>query len=260
MWVLAALGIPGLVAVLWIDATISPVGLGIGLLFAAIELVIGILLFRVGPLWPSAGWLYVLCCLIWGSFVSTALVVPSATAWMDITDKLGWDLVSASFAGGYPEEIAKAFGVFLILYSFRKLNRPWHGFVTGGLVGLGFDVNENLLYGAVGAQMDANTDGEGALMMWGLRMLAGPGLHIVMTALAGWGIGLALFRKNSLRALWWVVFAFALHFAWNMLLPGEEILIIQYVVLSLIVYPLFIWVYVKAVRAEKSDNSYVLLM
>lgn len=260
MIVLVALGLPGWLISSAFNAFISPTGMAIGLLFVAIELVAGILLFRAGPLWPSAGKLYVASCLVWGSLMSLVLVFPASLAWMSITDKLGWDIVAASFSGGYPEEIAKAAGVLVILYAFRKLNRPWHGFVTGGLVGLGFEVNENLMYGSMGATMDPNSDAEGALMMWGMRLMAGPGLHIVLSALAGWGVGFALFRTKSLVALWWVGLAFVLHFLWNLMIPNETALMGHYAFMMLLIYPTFIWVYIRAVKMKKSDNSYVLLM
>lgn len=258
-WVIALIGLPASLVVTVMNATLSAAGFGLGLLFVAAYLVVGILLFRVGPLWPSAGPLYVLSCLLWGAVISFGLVVVPALGWTEITDKLGWTMVEASFGGAYPEELAKALGTLVILYSFRTLNRPWHGFVTGGLVGLGFEVNENLLYGAMGAVLDANSDFDGTVAMWGMRLVAGPGLHVVMTAISGWGIGLAVFQRNSLRSLWWVGVAFAMHFLWNIMWPSELAMTIHYGVMMAIIYPLFIGLYIQAVRREKSDNSYVLL-
>lgn len=259
-WLISLLGIPAAIAGALLNGIMSPMGLGLGCLFVATYLVAGILLFRAGPLWPSAGPLYVITCLVWGAAISVALVFVSASGWMEITQRLGWGALEASFSGAYPEEIAKALGVLVILYCFRSLNRPWHGFVTGGLVGLGFEVNENLLYGAMGALLDANSDFDGTVSMWGMRFLAGPGLHIVLTSLSGWGIGVALFQRDSLRALWWVVVAFALHFTWNIILPSEKVQMLYYGVMMTIIYPLFIWLYVRAVRQKKVDKTYVLLV
>lgn len=259
-WLAVGLGIPGAIFGAAINGFLSPIGLGVGLLFVAVYLVAGILLFRAGPLWPSAGVLYVLSCLTWGASISLALVFLPAMGWMEITDRLGWGLVEASFAGAYPEELAKALGVLVILYAFRRLSRPWHGFVTGGLIGLGFEVNENLLYGAMGAVLDANNDFDGVVFMWGMRLLVGLGLHIVFTAMSGWGVGLALFQRDYLKGLWWVVVAFALHFLWNITWPSETALMVHYGVMMAVIYPLFIGLYVLAVRRKNSDNSYVLLM
>ncbi|MEJ6013960.1 PrsW family intramembrane metalloprotease [Corynebacterium sp. H127] len=259
-WLVLVFGIPIAVLMTGLGGVLSPIGLGLGLLFAAVYLVAGVLLFRAGPLWPSAGGLYVLSCLAWGAGVSLALVALPSTAWLEITDKLGWEVLAASFGGAYPEEIAKAAGVLLILYCSRRLNRPWHGFVTGGLVGLGFEVNENLSYGAMGALLDANSDFAGVLAMWGMRAVAGPGLHVALTAIAGWGIGQAMFQRKSLSKLWWIGAAMLLHFLWNVMPASEELAFVQYGVLTMVIYPLFIWLYVKCVRLNKIDNSYVLLM
>src|SRR5699024_11332631 len=53
------------------------------------------------------------------------------------------------------------------------------------------------------------------------RVLFRSGIHIMCTAIAGWGIGWALFAAHKSRAWragsvlgWWLV-AFSIHFAWN---------------------------------------------
>lgn len=260
IWILVLLGLPGTILSMGSGLAISPTGTAVGSLFVALYLVAGTLLFRAGPLWPSAGPLWLLACWVWGAAISLVLVMLPADAWMSITDKLGWEPLVASFSGAYPEEIAKALGVLVILYAFRKLNRPWHGFVTGGMVGLGFEVHENILYGVVGATMDPNSDFQGAVAMWGMRAVAGPGLHVALTALAGWGIGLAIYRRHALHSLWWIAAAMALHFLWNIILDSETAMKVQYGALMAVIYPLFAWAYLQAVRAKKSDTSYVLLM
>lgn len=259
-WLIASIGVPSAVIAALINGIFSPQALGLGLIFGATYLVAGILLFRAGPLWPRAGALFVLSCLAWGASVSLLITVLPAMGWLMITQKLGWDALEASFSGAYPEEIAKALGVLVMCYCFRRINRPWHGFVAGGLVGLGFEVIENIMYGAVGALFDANSDFDGAVTMWGMRLLAGPFLHVVLTSLSGWGIGLAMFQRDRLSGLWWFVAALGLHFLWNVIPPNDAFLDVQYVILSLIIYPLFVSIYVRAIRAKKLDNSYVLLM
>ncbi|MDU0479699.1 PrsW family intramembrane metalloprotease [Staphylococcus chromogenes] len=260
MKLLVIVGLPGAIAVSLLNGVASPVGWGIGWIFVALYLVAGVLLFRVGPLWPRAGLWYVLSCLAWGSCVCLALVILPGVAWTSIVSKLGWEPVLASFAGGIPEELAKAFGVLLILYSFRELNRPWHGFVTGGLVGLGFEINENLMYGAVGALIDANSDLHGAVLTWLVRTIAGPGLHVMLAAMSGWGIGLALFCVAQRRALWWIGVAIGIHFCWNILSGNEVEQVIRLVILMVVLFSCFVYIYVKALTMQKSDKSYVLLM
>ncbi|AZA10453.1 PrsW family intramembrane metalloprotease [Corynebacterium gerontici] len=179
-------------------------------------------IFRFSGLWPHAAhWWWFGACVLWGGGVAFGLVMLSGDAWMTLTDNLGWEAVSASFAGAWPEELSKAFGVLLILLATPACSRPWHGFVTGGLVGLGFEVLENILYGGVGALLDPNSDLVGALQMWSLRTVAGFGLHVFLTAIAGFGIGVALYayRMDTVQrvqaTLASVSWSFVLHFCWN---------------------------------------------
>lgn len=257
----AGLGLPFAIGFSLLNGLLtSPLGWSVGLIFSALYLVAGVLLFRAGPLWPRAGGWYVAACLAWGAAVCFVLVTLPSAALLSITSKLGWDALEASFGGALPEELAKAFGVLCILYAFRRLGRPWHGFVTGGLIGLGFEINENLLYGATGALIDANSDFEGSVSTWALRTVAGPGLHIALAALSGWGVGQAMFCRGRLAALWWVAVAIAIHFGWNVLAGGEISQFLRIGTLMVVLYGAFGWVYVQAVRWKKSDTTHVLLL
>ncbi|QNE88651.1 PrsW family intramembrane metalloprotease [Corynebacterium incognita] len=60
--------------------------------------------------------------------------------------------------GAYPEELAKALGLFLLLVTFRELHRPWHGFLGSAVVGLGFETAEYIFYGFMGALTDPVSD------------------------------------------------------------------------------------------------------
>lgn len=237
--------------------------LGIGLGVAYVLLLLWLL--SRSPMWPErsgSGWRWIAASLLWGGGVSFALVMLGGMPILTLVERLGLVTVSASFGGAYPEEIAKVLGVGVLLFTFRALNRPWHGFVTGALIGLGFEVTENVMYGGFGALLDPNTDITGTLSMWGLRVFVGPGLHIIFSALAGWGLGQAVFTAGKstawrlARAGGWLFVAFALHFAWNLLWTSERAQIISYVVVALVMYPLFIWVWVRAHRAARADASY----
>ncbi|HZK32273.1 MAG TPA: PrsW family intramembrane metalloprotease, partial [Corynebacterium sp.] len=219
---------------------------------------------RALPIWPvggaGAGWVF--ACLLWGSGIAILASYLTGTAVMDLARLAGWEAAMFSFGGAYPEEIGKALGVVVILMTFRGLNRPWHGLATGALVGLGFEVSENIGYGAIFAPLDPSADWIGALLIWGLRTVAGPFLHILWTGLAGWGIGLALFtadRTPGWRArvsLIWLLIPFALHFAWNYTWGTMAMTILAWVVNALIFYPLSIWVFTRAIRLARSDASY----
>lgn len=263
--VCTVIGIPVLVYFTATNFLISPIGGLLGLIFAAVYVALVIWLFTLSPMWPDragAGWRWVAACLVWGAGVSFLLVMAGGLPVMDLVSKLGWDLFEASFGGAYPEEIAKALGVGVILFTFRGLNRPWHGLMTGALVGLGFEAIENAMYGAMFAVMDPNSDVAGTLSTWALRVFAGPGLHIVFSALAGWGLGLAVFSAGRTPA-WrfrvaavWLFIAFLLHFGWNIMWPQVWMQIAGAVTAAAVMYPLLAWVWVRAHRMCRADDTY----
>lgn len=279
LWVVIALSTPMLFLTLAAGVFIDPMATVLGVVFAVVYLTVVVWVFSRTPLWPdfrthrrgpdgkrrrghgsTAQW--VAACLLWGGLAAVGIALLTSTALLDLMVKLNLDFFMLSMAGGYPEEIAKALGAALILIAFRQLNRPWHGLITGALVGLGFEVNENLLYGSTGALLDANSDIDGVLIMWGYRTLAGPLIHTILTAFAGYGIALALFRAHRTLAwrcgvaVGWIGIAFILHFAWNMLWESTLASIINIVVISLIMYPLFGYLIWRSWREARADESY----
>lgn len=257
----------------------SPISGLLGSAFALANLVLIVWLLSRTPLWPDfrtgrrlpdgsrrkgAGttWTWVFACIMWGASTSFALVMLTALPIMDITSKLGWDFVSASFGGAYPEEIVKSLGIVIILFSFRQLNRPWHGLVSGAIVGLGFEVNENILYGATGALLDPNSDLAGLIGMWQIRTFVGPLLHTVLSAIAGYGIALALFRAGKTTRWRWAVgcggvgIAFALHFIWNLMWVNPVLAYINIAVVCLLMYPLIIYLFWSCWKQARVDCSY----
>ncbi|MGD7002276.1 PrsW family intramembrane metalloprotease [Corynebacterium halotolerans] len=263
--VLTVLGVPILLFFTFSNFLVSGIAAGVGMVFAVVYTAFWLVVLRVNAAWPRAGFWWVIASMLWGAGVSFLVVMIAGLPVLELMDKLGWTFVTASFGGAYPEEIVKALGVAVILLSFRRLNRPWHGFLTGALIGLGFEVVENLLYGTFGALMNPNSDLAGVLGIWALRVVAGPGLHVIFTALAGWGIGLALFRAGrSLSWRWtvavaWTLLAFALHFAWNLMWESTTAQVIAMVVIALIMYPVAIWLYVHCHRSARNDGSQVVL-
>lgn len=213
-------------------------------------------------MWARPARLWATLAFLWGGGVAVALALISAGPVMQLAIGSGWVDAMMSWSGAYPEEISKATGVIFVLMSFRQLNRPWHGWMVGAVVGLGFEACENILYGAMGATMHPDSDIQGLFEMWGLRLIAGPGLHVLLTALAGWGIGWALYA--AAKPWWWrigvflgaLAASFTLHFCWNYLHDSEVASIIQAVVVALILYPLSIWLVLRGNKLAKTDESY----
>lgn len=263
--VLTVLGLPILLFFSLSNFIASGTAAAVGILFAVIYTCIWLLILRFNAAWPRAGFWWVAASFLWGAAVSFLVVMIAGLPLLELMDNLGWTFVTASFGGAYPEEIVKALGVAVILLSFRRLNRPWHGFITGALIGLGFEVFENLLYGTFGALLHPNSDLAGVLQMWASRVGLGPGLHVLFTAFAGWGVGLALFAAGrSLRWRWavavgWTLIAFALHFAWNLMWESTVAQVVTMIVVGLVMYPLAIWLYIHCHRRAVRDDSQIVL-
>lgn len=262
----AVISVPFLLFMVGASGFMSPMSLVVGLPAALAYVALVVFGLSRMPLWPrmsrrSTIW-WVLACLMWGGGFALIPVMVVATSVMNSAEALGWKDAVNAFGGAYPEEPIKAFGVLLIVMMFAGLNRPWHGLVTGALVGLGFETTENLLYGSMLATIDPISDMRGALAGWGLRLVAGPFLHIIWTAIAGWGIGLALFtadRRIAWRlgaALGWLAVPFIAHFLWNYL-GSDPVAIFTSVLASLIQYPVIIWLIARAWKPARDDATYV---
>lgn len=255
------LGLPFMVLPVLTHALALPVPAVISTVFTVLYLGILIAVVRKTRLWPYQGWAPALLAVLWGAGTSYALVSVSAPSIIDLAAHTGATTTAASWGGAYPEEIAKATGVVFILLAFKQLNRPWHGFVIGMLVGLGFESFENLLYGIVMSPIHPSSDIMGVLQIWAARVFLGPFLHIAFTGLAGWGIGWALFAADRslgwrlTHALGWFAVAFACHFGWNILGDDLVLLIGSKIVTGIVLYVSFIYVWVAAYKAAKPHNE-----
>ena len=164
----------------------------------------------------------------WGGLVVTAAAVPGNQAIGSLCAKLVSPRFAADWgpalAGPTVEEILKVLGVVLIaLLANAQINSVVDGFVYGAMVGLGYQVVENVSY-AMTAVTAAGTGDRidpvlGVFLARGF--LAGPWSHAVFTALAGAGIGYAVVREDRSRlarvgfAALCLGGAWLCHFAWN---------------------------------------------
>lgn len=225
-------------------------------------LVVGTAVFRMSPMWPTElDKKWYLVCLGWGGGAAAAVASIVGIAIIPVVHRLNLAFFEASFGGAYPEEIAKLVGVALILLVSGRFSRPWHGFVIGGIVGLGFEVIENFFYAFYGATLDPNSDITGAVSMWGTRTIAGPGLHVCLTAISGLAMGYAIFLADvSMRKRLAYLFAglgmsFGLHFAWNVIFGSFATQVIWWVCIGAILYGIFIACWVHCVRQVKAEGN-----
>jgi hypothetical protein len=130
----------------------------------------------------------------------------------------------SALAGPTVEEIAKALGIVaIVLVARAQVNSVLDGVVYGSLVGLGFQVVEDVVYAvnavAVAGRGDQVAPVVATFLLRGF--LAGLWSHTLFGALAGAGIGYLAVRTD--RPLFWrstvavlaVLGAMAIHFLWN---------------------------------------------
>ena len=230
------------------DLYLTPEGLGIGLLLAALVTLLLTAIVRRLDLFEDEPGPLLLAAYAWGFVVAPTIVAVANDHLIAALERVGLASWSAALVGPTDEELVKVLGVVLVLYAGRAhVTRPLNGLVYGAMVGLGFEVSENVSYVVQGAIMDPSSDVVGALQVGLSRVLVGFGAHVMFSAIAGFGIAYALtaFRASAARrvavALGAYLLAWALHFAWNapeVFFPSSETgafaaVVLKYVVLVL---------------------------
>jgi RsiW-degrading membrane proteinase PrsW (M82 family) len=142
----------------------------------------------------------------WGGLVATTVSIPASTALDNLIAKLGspgfaaeW---GAALAGPTVEEIAKTLGVVaIVLIARAQVNSVLDGVVYGALVGLGFQIVEDVVF-AIGAVALAGQGDriEPVITTFLVRgFLAGVWSHTLFGALAGAGIGYLVVNPDRTR-------------------------------------------------------------
>ena len=164
----------------------------------------------------------------WGGLVATAVSIPGGAALEDITAKLGSPHLAADWgaalAGPTVEEIAKTLGVVaIVLIARAQVNSVLDGVVYGALVGLGFQIVEDVVFAlgavALAGQGDQVQPVVATFLLRGF--LSGMWSHTLFGALAGAGIGYLVVRTDRsihhrVRVMLLAVLgAWASHVLWN---------------------------------------------
>jgi RsiW-degrading membrane proteinase PrsW (M82 family) len=140
----------------------------------------------------------------WGALVATSVSIPGSGALENLIAKLGSPHLAAGWGAALAaptvEESAKLLGVVaIVLIARQQVNSVLDGVVYGAMVGLGFQVAEDVIF-AVGAVALA---GQGdhvqpvitTVLLRGL--LSGVWSHTLFGAVAGAGIGYLVVRRDQ---------------------------------------------------------------
>jgi protease PrsW len=225
---LLALGGGRISVVMWQYASTFPIALitAVGL-FALLAIPFAYVLSELDFLEREPTSLLVIA-FAWGGLVATSVSIPGSGALDDIIAKLGSPTLAADWgvalAGPSVEELAKITGVVAIMLIARnQINSVLDGVVYGAVVGLGFQIIEDIVYamGAV-ALAGQGDDVRPVLTTFLLRgIMSGLWSHTLFGALAGAGIGYLVvrnerpFRVRVTAAILAVFGAWASHVLWN---------------------------------------------
>ena len=172
--------------------------------------------------------LLLLTAFAWGGLVATSTAIPGNAAITNLLAKQVSTGFAASWgpaiAGPTTEEILKTLGIVaVVLIARAQVNSVLDGVVYGALVGLGFQVVENMIYAvnAVGAAGAGDQVGPVVTTFFLRGFLAGLWSHTLFSALAGAGVAYVVVRID--RPLWLragvaggaLVGAWLCHFLWN---------------------------------------------
>ena len=210
----------------------------------------------------------------WGALVATSVSIPAGTALENVVAKLGSPGLAADWgpaiAGPTVEEVAKTLGVVaVVLIARTQVNSVLDGVVYGAMVGLGFQIAEDIVF-AVGAVALAGQGDQvqpviATFLLRGL--LSGVWSHTLFGALAGAGIGYLVVRRERGRwhrtgvAALAVTGAWASHVLWNSPLfsdgPGNGVLALLGVLLLKGLPPLAIIVLLVRHVHDREADFYV---
>jgi protease PrsW len=213
----------------------------------------------------------------WGALVATAVAIPGSGALHNVLAKLispgfatAW---GAAIVGPTVEETVKVLGVFaIVLVAGAQMNSPLDGVVYGAMVGLGFQVAEDVVFAVNAVAVEGQGDRIAPVVItFFLRgFLAGLWSHTLFGALAGFGVGYLVVRTDRRlpRRIGIAVLAFGgswgCHFLWNtpILLDGpvQGALGVLLILVVKGIPPLLLIAYVVRRAHEREGEYYVTLL
>lgn len=197
-----------------------------------------------------------LAALAWGATAAIGLAMIANTPYSSPLESLGLGAFSASLTAPVNEDAFRLLGVLIVLVlGYGKRITVMDGVVYGFLVGLGFELIENLVYAFAGG------DFAGTVQAGLTRLTLGLGLHSFWAAIGGAGLAYCLSRRQlGLNGRWWVLLlavpvSMLLHAAWD----APEISVFQGIALLVffLLYLITLGVFLIAVKwGRKSEFAW----
>jgi protease PrsW len=157
----------------------------------------------------------------WGGLVATTVSIRGSAALEDLVAKLGSPHLAADWgaalAGPTVEETAKTLGVVaIVLIARTQINSVLDGIVYGAMVGLGFQIVEDVVFALAAVALAGRGDQvQPVIATFLLRgFLSGVWSHTLFGALSGAGLGYLVVRRDAGAANRLGVAALALFGAW----------------------------------------------
>lgn len=273
-WVVLALVIAGgvrIAMVVWTYATTYPIALVTSILvFALLAIPFAFVVAELDFLEREPPSLQALA-FAWGGLVATSVSIPASSALDDIIAKITSPHLAADWgvalAGPTVEETAKTLGVAaIVLIARNQINSVLDGVVYGAMVGLGFQIIEDIVYAMGAVALAGQGDDVGPVLTTFLLrgLLSGVWSHTLFGAFAGAGIGFLVVRRE--RALPYRIGAVALgflaawasHVLWNSPLLRDglgngAVALLAVLLLKGLPPLLLIWVLVRAAHDREAE-------
>lgn len=228
-WLWLALTVGGFALFMWLmwpSMTLMPGAAVTGLVMSAVLVVFWTWFIRRPQIFSRISSRAAWACVAWGAgaavgsfaIIGNESIIAIVGQTTSVATAQTW---GAGIAAPITEEIGKTLGVVVVLLVARsRIRTPMEGLFLGALVGLGFEVSENFLYGF---NLSAINLGEepvvATLFAYALRSVVFASIsHMLLSALAGAGLAY-LWTRQSPRRPWWgialLTLAFGFHGLWN---------------------------------------------
>jgi protease PrsW len=196
------------------------------LLLAAVAIPVGLIIYRLDQFEPEPA-VMIAVALLWGGVVALSFAAITNSSFLTFLQHVlpskVVDSWGASLVAPIDEEFYKGAGLVMIFFIARnEIDGLMDGLVYGAMIGLGFQVMENIQYFIhAAAQSGAGQIGAVVGTFFVRVLIAGLYSHMLFTGLLGFGFAYFITRRSArwvvrvgVLALF-IVLAWAAHFVWN---------------------------------------------